>query len=59
MFAIIRDYLLISKAKVNIKRLFNVAQDILRLCRTLLKADILRALILVKDYLCRKKLGQV
>jgi hypothetical protein len=59
MFAITCDYLFIFRTKVDVKRLFNVVQDIIRLCRTLLGADTLRALILVKDYLCRKKLGQV
>jgi hypothetical protein len=59
MFAITRDYLLIYKTEVDIKRLFNVAQDILRLRQTLLKADTLRALIFIKDYLRRKKLCQV
>jgi hypothetical protein len=59
MFAIARDYLPIPRAEVNVERLFNIARDILGLCQTSLRADILRALILVKDYFCRKKLGQV
>jgi hypothetical protein len=59
MFLIARDYLLIPGAEVDVKRLFNVTRDILGLRRTSLGADTLRALILVKDYLCRKKLGQV
>jgi hypothetical protein len=59
MFLIARDYLLIPKAEVDVKRLFNVTRDILGLRQTSLRADTLRALILVKDYLCRKKLGQV
>jgi hypothetical protein len=59
MFLIARDYLLIPGAEVDVKRLFNVTRDILGLCRTSLGADTLRALILVKDYLCRKKLGQI
>jgi hypothetical protein len=59
MFAIARDYLPIPGAEVDVKRLFNVARDILGLRQTLLGADTLRALILVKDYLRRKKLGQV
>jgi hypothetical protein len=32
MFIIARDYLFIFRAKVNVKKLFNVTQDILRLC---------------------------
>jgi hypothetical protein len=59
MFAIARDYLPIPGAEVDVERLFNVARDILGLRRTSLGADTLRALILVKDYLRRKKLGQV
>jgi hypothetical protein len=57
MFIITRDYLPISGAEVDIKRLFNIIRDILGLRRTLLGADTLRALILVKDYLRYKKLG--
>ena len=59
MFVIARDYLPILGAEVDVKRLFNVVQDILGLRRTSLGAHTLRALILVKDYLRRKKLGQI
>jgi hypothetical protein len=59
MFIIARDYLPIPGAEVDVKRLFNVARDILGLCQTSLGAHTLRALILVKDYLRRKKLGQI
>jgi len=58
MFTIARDYLPIPGAEVDVERLFNVARDILGLRRTSLGADTLRALILVKDSLRRKKLGQ-
>ena len=57
MFTIARDYLLIPGAEVDVKRLFNVARDILGFRRTSLGAHTLWALILVKDYLRRKKLG--
>jgi len=49
MFAIARDYLLILRAKVDIKRLFNIARDILGLRRMLMSLRTLRALILLKD----------
>ena len=59
MFAVTRDYLLILRAEVDVERLFNIAQDILGLRRTLLGLETIRALILVKDYLCCKELGQI
>jgi hypothetical protein len=59
MFAIARDYLPIPGAEVDVERLFNTARDILGLRRTSLGANTMRALVLVKDYLRRKQLGQV
>jgi hypothetical protein len=44
---------------VDVERLFNIVRDILGLCRALIGVDILRALILVKDYLCCKELSLI
>jgi hypothetical protein len=38
-------------AKVNVKRLFNIARDILGLWHMFISAKTLRALILLKDYM--------
>jgi hypothetical protein len=51
MFAVARDYLLILKVKVNVKRLFNITRDILGLYYILIKLETLKALILLKDYM--------
>jgi hypothetical protein len=51
MFIITRDYLLIPGIEVNIKRLFNIIRDILRLRRILMSIKTIRALILIKDFL--------
>ena len=59
MFAVAHDYLLIPGAEVDIERLFNITRDILGLQRTLMSAETMRALVLVKDYICRKAVGQV
>jgi hypothetical protein len=44
---------------VDIERLFNIARDILGLRRMLISLGTLRALILLKDQLCREANGQV
>ena len=59
MFAVARDYLPIPGAEVDVERLFNVARDILGLRRTSMGSETLGALILVKDNLRRKELGQI
>jgi hypothetical protein len=51
MFIVARDYLLILGIEVDVKRLFNIARNILGLRRILMSAETLRALILLKDYL--------
>jgi hypothetical protein len=53
MFAVARDFLLIPGAKVDVKRLFNITRVILGLWRISISAETLRALILLKDYMCR------
>jgi hypothetical protein len=57
MFAVARDYLLILRAEVNVKRLFNITKNILGLWRMLISTETLQTLILLKDYLCRLKAG--
>ena len=59
MFVVTRDFLPILGAKVNVKRLFNIARDILRLWRMSISAKTLRALILLKDYMRRVIASQV
>ena len=59
MFAVARNYLPVPGAEVNVERLFNIARDILGLRRALIGGETIRALILVKDYLCRKELGLI
>jgi hypothetical protein len=59
IFAIARDYLPVPGVEVDVKRLFNIARDILGLRRASMGADTLRALILVKDHLRRKELGLI
>ena len=59
MFAGARDFLLILGAEVDVKRLFNIARDILGLWRMLISVKTLRALILLKDYMRRVIAGQV
>jgi hypothetical protein len=59
MFQVVRDYLPIPRAEVDVKRLFNITREILGLRRALMAAETLRALILLKDYTCRKAAGQV
>jgi len=44
---------------VDIKRLFNIARDILGLRRIAMSSGTLRALILLKDYIRREVAGQV
>ena len=53
IFAVACDFLLILRAKVNVKQLFNIARDILGLRRMSISAKTLRALILLKDYIRR------
>ena len=59
MFAVIRDYLPVPGAEVDVERLFNIARDILGLRRALMGGETIRALILVKDHLRRKELGLI
>ena len=59
MFAVARDYLPILGAEVDIKRLSNIARDILGLWRMLMSSWTLCALILLKDQLHREANGQV
>jgi len=51
MFTIARDYLSILGLEVDVKRLFNIAREILELCCTLMSAKTLRALVLLKDFI--------
>jgi hypothetical protein len=51
IFKVARDFLLILGSEVDVKRLFNIAKDILRLRQTLMGIKTLRALILLKDYM--------
>jgi hypothetical protein len=57
IFAIASNFLLILGLEVNVKRLFNLARDILGLRRTLIGLETIRALILVKDFLCQKRIS--
>jgi hypothetical protein len=57
MFVVVRDYLLIPGAEVDVERLFNIARDILGLRRMVISSGTLRALILLKDYMRREAAG--
>jgi hypothetical protein len=59
MFATACDYLPIPGAEVDVKRRFNIARDILGLRRTLVMAETMRALVLVKNYIRHEAAGQV
>jgi hypothetical protein len=59
IFIVTRDYLLIPGAEVDVKRLFNIARDILGLRRMAMSSGTLRALILLKDHMRREVAGQV
>jgi hypothetical protein len=59
MFAVIRNYLLIPGAEVDVERLFNIARDILGLRQMAMSSGTLRALILLKDFIRREVAGQV
>jgi hypothetical protein len=59
MYAIARDYLVIPGAEVNVERLFNMGRDLLGLRRVSMKGETMRAIMIVKDYLGRQKLGMV
>jgi len=59
MFVVARDFLLILRAKVNIKRLFNIARNILGLWHISISKETIRALILLKDYMRRVIASQV
>jgi hypothetical protein len=50
MFTVARDYLPIPGAEVDVKRLFSITRDILGLYQSLIGAETLTALILVKDF---------
>jgi len=59
MYAIARDYLVIPGTEVNVERLFNMGRDLLGLRRVSMKGETIRAIMIVKDYLGRQKLGMV
>jgi hAT family C-terminal dimerisation region len=59
IFAVVRNYLPIPGAEVDIERLFNIARDILGLRRMAISSGTLRALILLKDHIYREVAGQV
>lgn len=59
IYAIARDYLVIPGAEVNVERLFNMGRDLLGLRRVSIKGETMRAIMIVKDYLGRQKLGMV
>ena len=59
MAAAARDYLAIPSAEVDIKRLFSDGRDILRIRRFALKGSTLRDLMICKDELRRRKIGQI
>ena len=57
--AVVRDFLSILRAEVDIERLFNIGRELLGLRRFSMSAETIRALILLRDYLRREKEGQV
>jgi hypothetical protein len=59
MYAIARDHLVIPGAEVDVERLFNMGSDLLGLRRVSMKGETMRAIMIVKDYLRRQKLGMV
>ena len=59
MYAVARDYLAIPGAEVDVERLFNIGRDLLGLRRVSMKGETIRAIMIVKDYLGRQKLGMV
>ena len=59
MFQAARDFLPVPGAEVDVERLFNIAREMLGLRRGSMSAETLRALILIKDYMCRQAVGQV
>jgi hypothetical protein len=59
MYAIARDYLVIPGTEVDVERLFNMGRDLLGLRRVSMKGETMRAIMIVKDYLGRQKLGMV
>ena len=52
IFIVARDFLPILGFKVDVKRLFNIIRDILGIWRMFISAKTLKALILLKDYIC-------
>ena len=52
IFIVARDFLPILGFKVDVKRLFNIIRDILGIWRMSISAKTLKALILLKDYIC-------
>jgi hypothetical protein len=57
MAAIVWDFLGILGAEVDIKRLFNIGQEILGLRRYSITRETIRALILLRDYLRHEREG--
>jgi len=59
MSQVTRDSLPIPGAEADLKRLFNITREILRLRRASMTVETLRALILLKDYIHREVARQV
>ena len=59
IFQVARDFLPVLGVKVDIERLFNIVREILSLRHSFMSTRTLRALILIKDYICRQAIGQV
>ncbi len=59
MAAVARDYLGIPSSKVDIERLFSDGRDILGIRRFALKGSTLGDLMICKDVLRRREIGQI
>jgi hypothetical protein len=59
IYAVARDFLAILAAEVDIERLFNIKRDLLGLRRVAISRETIRAIMIVKDYLRRQKVGIV
>jgi len=51
IYAIAYDFLAILVVEVDVKRLFNIRRDLLSLRHIAISKEIIRAIIIVKDYL--------
>lgn len=54
-----RDCLLIPASEVDVERLFNVGRDILGVRRFAMSGNTLRTVMMLKDALRRKEIGQL